>query len=150
MAGRLYARPLTLEDQEALAEIDERYALCFGLERVVTPGSLGFYARSGHAFVSCYDERPSGFVLAHAVWNGSRPVVQASRLALQDAEDAESRAALVEALTRSAYDAAVYDIHLFHPDGDGAGGAVLAKCSYQPTAQTLFVRVLGSRAQKEA
>lgn len=145
MAGRSYARALSADDVEVLAPIDRAYAERYGLEPVATPGSLSFYARSGHAFVAVREDEVTGFVLAHAVWDGFRPVVQASRVAVADSEDAASRAALLAALTKSAYDAAVYDLLILQPGRDEAGKRALLEQRYQPSDTAVFRRALGSR-----
>lgn len=148
MAGRTYARPLTVEDGEALREVDQLYALRYGLEPALTRGSLSFYARSGHAFVAERDGEPCGFVLAQAVWNGTRPTVMATRLAVLADEDDEARAALIEALTKSAYDAAVYDLQVQLSALDTRTAAALRTKLYQDLPIHLYGRVLGSRGQQ--
>lgn len=150
MASRIYVRPLVADEAEAgaaLCALDAAYAKRHGLEPVLTPGSLSFYARSGHAFVAYADGAPSGFVLAQAVWSGERPVVQVSRLAAAEGDAASCRV-LVEALTKSAYDAAVYDIEVLHPDADAAGAEAWAAQAYRAAGRTVYRRVLGSRGRR--
>lgn len=149
MASRVYVRPLAdaAEAEAAIRATDAAYAERHGLEPALTRGSLSFYARSGHAFVAYADGEPSGFVLAHSVWSGERPVVQVSRLAAAEG-DAASRRALVEALTKSAYDAAVYDIEVLHPDADTAGAEAWTAQAYRAAGRTVYRRVLGSRGQR--
>ena len=141
-----FARPLDTEDEAALSPLDAAYAARFGLEPVVSAASLSFYARSGHAFVAVTDGDVRGFVLAHAVWNGARPVVQVSRLAAAE-DDNAAREALLDALTKSAYDAAVYDIQVLVPSDDSAVFGALESKRYTSKAVAVWERVLGSRGQ---
>lgn len=139
-------RPLTVDDRDALAELDEAYAREHALEPALTLASANFHARSGHSFVIEREGGPAGFVLAHAVWNGVRPVVRATRLACPAGDEA-AVTALVETLTKSAYDAAVYDLEVEVPDGDGMLRARLQAARYRPAPSTLFRRTLGSRGR---
>jgi hypothetical protein len=136
--------PLTVEDLEPLQALDEGYAQTHGVEPHLTLASANFHARSGHSFVVERDDRPVGFVLAHAVWNGVRAVVRATRVVVEGA-DGGARAALVETLTKSAYDAAVYDLEVEVPDSDEALGASLGAERYRAAPSRLFRRTLGSR-----
>jgi hypothetical protein len=147
MDSLTHARPLTPDDQERLEPIDRAHTLLFGLEPVVTRGSVSFYVRSGHAFVSQRAGQVTGFVLAHAVWNGQRPVVQVNRLAVAEAGDHASRLALLEAVTKSGYDAAVYDIQVQLVAHDSAGRLALEAKQYHATPLMIFERVLGSRGR---
>lgn len=142
-----FARPLTPEDDERLSAIDAAYAESLGLELMVSKASISFYARSGHAFVAITEGEESGFALAHAVWNGARPVVQVSRLAVSSAHATEAREALLEAVTKSAYDAAVYDIHVFVPGADEGAATALESKAYKTVPITVWQRILGSRGQ---
>ena len=142
-----FARPLTPEDDELLEPIDVSYAKTLGLEPIVSKASISFYARSGHAFVAITEGEASGFVLAHAVWNGARPVVQVSRLAVMNENDTEAREALLEAVTKSAYDAAVYDIHVYAPALDKGASTALETKDYTSVPITVWQRILGSRGQ---
>lgn len=150
----VFARPLEGDDLGALLAIDRAYAAAHGVDPVVTRGSVAYFQRSGHAFVALRRGDLLGFVLAHAVWNGQRPVVMADRLAVRDAgpdragpERSEVRLALIEALTKSAYDAAVYDIVVVAPEADHAAQAALLGRSYRRTPLVLLSRTLGSRGQ---
>ena len=137
-------RPLTVDDLDALVPLDVAYAERHGLEARLTLASATFHARSGHSFVLENGGDVAGFVLAHAVWNGERPVLRATRLV---AEDHEARAALAETLTKSAYDAAVYDLEVEVPDDDPALGESLGGARFRPAPSTLFRRTLGSRGE---
>ena len=152
MAVLTFARPLTPEDQEALEPLDRGYAAQYNLEPVVTKSSVSFYVRSGHAFVAVRGGEAVGFVFAQAVWNGTRPTVYVNRLAVVVAADTHidtgAREALLEAVTKSAYDAAVYDLQVQVPEADGGAAGALAAKSYALTSERLYSRVLGSRGQE--
>lgn len=148
----LRLRPPQEADLDALAAIDGGYGARFGVEPVVNAASLRYFARSGHAFVAervAPDGTAScrGFVLAHAVWGGDRAAVQTSRLATAEAEESAVTAALLAALTKSAYDAGVYDLSVTLPRGDTALGDALAQATFQQDASVTFRRALGSRAR---
>lgn len=137
-------RPVEVDDLEGLAPLDAAYAAAHGLAPAVTRAALAFYARSGHAFVLGPAAAPRGFVLAHAVWDGARPTVAVARL-VADGGDPTVLAALLEAVVKSAYDAAVYDVVAEVPAGDAAATTALgAPWSERPVRR--FERVLGSRA----
>ena len=136
-------RPLTVDDLDALAGLDAAYAERHGVEPRLTLASATFHARSGHSFIlEAEGGAAEGFVLAHAVWNGERPVVRATRLV---AEESGARAALAESLTKSAYDAAVYDLEVEVPDDDAGLGESLGGARFRPAPSRLFRRTLGSR-----
>ncbi len=145
----VFARPLTQDDEEMLAELDKGYAEKVKLEPILSRGSLHFYIRTGHSFVSVKAGEVTGFVLAQAVWNGTRPTLHVSRLAVADLADTESRLALLEAVTKSAYDAAVYDLQVQHPSADEQGLSALAEKQYVEKPLRIFERVLGSRSMKQ-
>lgn len=148
MAALTYARPLEPDDGERLAVIDQSYALAYGLEPVLTRASLGFFVRTGHAFVAERGGEAVGFALAQAVFNGTRPTVQLARLAVGDPRDTAACEALLEAVTKSAYDAAVYDLWVLVPTGDGAAREALYAKAYAPLELSLYARTLGSRGQR--
>lgn len=144
----IHARPLDAEDGASLRAIDESYADAHGLEPCVTLASLRFFARSGHAFTAVDDlGAVRGFVLGHAVFDGERPTVRAVRLATPPPGDEAALRALLRALTKSAYDAGVYDLRLDVPRTDLAGSAALAFEDYRPRNEVPFGRTLGSRGQ---
>lgn len=143
-----FARPLAQEDEERLVAIDQSFSQNLGLEAFLTRSSLHFYVRTGHSFVAMRSGQATGFVLAQAVWNGTRPTVYVNRLALADLSDYQSREALLEAVIKSAYDAAVYDLWLQHPQQDREGLKSLAGKSFYEKEIRTFERVLGSRGQK--
>ncbi len=137
-------RPLEVDDGAALAAIDVDHAGRAGHDPVATRGALSFYARTGHAFVVEDAEGVRGFALAQAVWDGTRPTVQLQTLAT-DAADPEARAALLEAVTKSAYDAAVYDLVARAPHGDPALHELLEREGWRAEPVALLRRTLGSR-----
>jgi hypothetical protein len=137
-------RPLEVDDGDAPAALDAHHAARAGHEPVATRGALSFYARSGHAFVAEDGEGVRGFAFAQAVWDGTRPTVQLQTLATE-AADAEARAALLEAVTKSAYDAAVYDLVARAPHGDPALHELLEREGWRAEPVSLLRRTLGSR-----
>jgi Protein of unknown function (DUF1999) len=143
-----FARPLSQDDEEALSSIDQSFAKVLGLEPFLTRSSLHFYVRTGHSFVAVRDGQATGFVLGQAIWNGTRPVIYVNRLAVRDLNDDDSRLALLEAVTKSGYDAAVYDLWVQHPLEDTQGFKALADKSYQEKPLRIFERILGSRGQE--
>ncbi len=145
-----HARPLEVDDGPELASIDLAYAEAHGLEPAVTPGSLRFFERAGHAFVAIRGGEAVGFVLAQAVFDGERAVVRSSRLASRPPGDDDALAALLRALTKSAYDAGAYDLCVALPSADLAGAAALAGATYARATTTVFERRLGSRGNAGA
>jgi hypothetical protein len=143
----IFARPLSQDDEKLLTEIDKSYAESVGLQPFLSRSSLHFYVRTGHSFVAVKAGQPTGFVLAQSVWNGTRPTVYVNRLAVADVADTASRLALLEAVTKSAYDAAVYDLQVLHPLADEQGLAALAEKQYGERPFRVYERVLGSRGQ---
>ena len=138
-------RPLDVDDLERLAPIDAAAAARAGGAPALTPGGMAFYARTGHAFVAETGDAPRGFCLAQAIWDGRRPTLRLATLAVADAADGEAREALLEAVTKSAYDAAVYDLVAELPEGDEAAHRLLAREGWSPEPVRLFRRTLGSR-----
>lgn len=143
-----FARPLSQDDEDTLVAIDQSFSKILGLEPFLTRSSLHFYVRTGHSFVSMRSGQPTGFVLAQAVWNGTRPSVYVNRLAVADLSDTESREALLEATIKSAYDAAVYDLWIQHPQKDAQGVNSLATKSFNEKEIQIFERILGSRGKQ--
>jgi len=135
-------RPVETDDLRELEALDAAYAARHGVEAMVTPGSLAFYARTGHAFVAQRGGRAVGLALAQAVWDGVRPTVRLVRLVGEPA----ARSVLAEAVVKSAYDAAVYDLQAEVAGDDPALGALLAASGWSERPVRSFVRVLGARA----
>ncbi len=147
MARLTFARALSQDDEDELEPIDQFYAQHFGLEPIMTRSSLNFYTRTGHAFVAVKEGEVTGFAFAQSIWNGTRPTVYLNRLAVADLDDSESRLALIEAVTKSAYDAAVYDLQVHLPKGDKSGIRALSDKGYSEVEVVSFSRILGSRGQ---
>lgn len=139
----LLVRPLTVDDLEDLLSLDERYTREANCEEMVSDGSLSFFERSGHSFLLEEGGEAIGFLLAQAVWDGRRPTVMVRRYW---ARDDRGRRALLEAVTKSAYDAGVYDISVEQPQDDRDGEKALAACGYSPRRTRLYSRVLGARS----
>jgi len=140
-------RPLEADDLEALRALDSAYAERCGVAPMIDMATVRHHARSGHAFVAYRDDAPApcAMVLAHTVWDGSRPVVRASRLVAHD-DDPVLLDRLLGALVKSAYDAAVYDLVVELPQADAAGRTSLHANGFGARAVQRFERVLGSRA----
>jgi len=141
-----HARPLESDDLPAVRTIDGAYARAYGLEPRATEASLRFFARTGHAFVAVGDGGVRGYVLAQAVFDGERPTLFTSRFASPPPGDGDALQALLRSLTKSAYDAGVYDLRVEIPAADAAGRAALQAESYLPAPTSVFQRQLGSRA----
>lgn len=141
----VHARPLSPEDGPLLSAIDDAAAERGGQGPLLNAGSLSFYARSGHAFVAIRDGEPCGFALAQAVWDGHRPTVRLRPLAVAEAADDAARDALLEAVTKSAYDAAVYDLLADADEGDAHLRSRLTRADWRPEPVRTFRRTLGSR-----
>ncbi|MVN87801.1 DUF1999 domain-containing protein [Deinococcus sp. HMF7620] len=105
--------------------------------------ALKFYERSEHSFVAEEDGQLHGVVLAQSVWQGDRPTVLVRTLTTRPGAAPEVAASLLHATVKSAYDAAVYEVHFaLTPDLAGAAlqeEAVVTGC--------YAVCHLGTRAQ---
>lgn len=74
--------------------------------------ALKFYERSEHSFVAENKEgHVCGFILAQSVWQGDKPIVLVRTL-LHMTQGDEVAQGLLHATVKSAYDCAVYEIHL--------------------------------------
>lgn len=150
-----FAKVISQDDEDALAAVDQAYAAQYGVEPLIQRSSLSFFERTGHAFTVLHAEKVVGYVFAQAIFNGTRPTVFVSRLAVQVDDDQvdgdqvaeEARAVLVEAITKSAYDAAVYDLLVLLPEADSAAQQAFAQNQYDEGKLTALVRTLGSRGQ---
>jgi hypothetical protein len=138
-------RLLNVDDQVTLTRFDEDYSSSLGLPPVLSRASAQFYARSGHSFVAGGAGTVLGFVLGHAIWTGGRPVGRTERLAASGPDAGRTRAALLAALVKSAYDAGVYDLLVEQPLADGAAAAALSAAAFQQQEVRLYSRTLGSR-----
>jgi len=135
-------RPLDVSDLDALRAFA---AATPGVGEAPGRGAVAFYARTGHAFVAETDAGVRGFAFAAAVWDGERPTVRLARLAFGGDDVDAVRAALLEAVTKSAYDAAVYDLVAEVAEDDAATAAWLRQAQWRARPVTTFVRTLGSR-----
>lgn len=150
-----FAKVISQDDEDALTAVDQAYAAQYNVEPLIQRSSLSFFERSGHAFTVLNAGELNagevvGYVFAQAIFNGTRPTVFVSRLAVQVDDDtlaAEARAVLVEAVTKSAYDAAVYDLLVLLPEADSAAQQAFAQNQYDEGKLTALVRTLGSRGQ---
>jgi len=140
----LQLRPVEVDDLAALEPLDAAYAARHGVAPVVAAASLAFYARTGHAFLAHGGAGPLGLVLAQAVWDGVRPTVRLARLLGEPA----ARRALAEAVVKSAYDAAVYDLVAEVPAGDTELADLLLAGGWGERSVRRFERALGSRAPR--
>lgn len=158
MSYLVFARPLdnmlSPSEYEKLQAIDRAYAEAMQLEPQLSPSSLSFYSRTGHAFIAVKgainEGEIQGFVLAQSIWNGTRPTVRVTYLAVANMDDIATREALLEAVTKSAYDAAVYNIHISIPEADSGCQQALNHKSYLPVAKKIFARQLGSLTAKSS
>lgn len=152
-----YARPLSIDDLDELLAIDVEYAAARGLEPLVSLASLHLYQRAGHAFVAhAGDETASaarresspatGFVLAQAIWGGDRATVSVQRIALKREADETAALALVKALTKSAYDAGVYQLEVSLPAADVAARRAFESEQFVTLPNVVLARGLVSRA----
>ena len=143
--GPVVLRPVEVIDLDALRALEAAYAARTGVATSIDRAGLHHVARSGHAFVATRAAEVCGMVLAHAIWDGSRPVVSATRL-VAAGDDPWVLARLLEALVKSAYDAAVYDVVVDLPETDAAGRAAVEAGGFAEQPLRRYGRVLGSRA----
>ena len=125
-------RVFTEDDFEAMSELDllvqrqdpiwdalpEREQA--GRLRTSLP-ALRFYLRSEHSFIAeeraTGDETPggllTGIIFAQSVWMGDKPIILVTACLVRPSlqEGGETAAGLLHAVIKSAYDAAVYEIH---------------------------------------
>ena len=82
-----FAKVISQDDEDALAAVDQAYAAQYGVEPLIQRSSLSFFERTGHAFTVLHAGRVVGYVFAQAIFNGTRPTVFVSRLAVQVDDD---------------------------------------------------------------
>ncbi len=107
---------------------------------------LSFYERSEHSFAAEEDGKIWGFILAQSVWQGDKPIVLIRTLSVAPESLPEITLGLFHATTKSAYDAAVYELHfplLPHLEQAGQQDGIFALGQYA-------VRHLGTRAATAA
>lgn len=85
--------------------------------------ALRFFERSEHSFVAEKGGLLIGAIFGQSVWQGDHPIVLISRLwvspSLQNPQPAaalEVARSLLKVCSKSAYDAAIYELHLAVPD----------------------------------
>lgn len=130
------------DDYEALAALDRMH------QRRLDPGfeaqpereqagrlrtslaALRFYQRSEHSFVAAEAEL-MGAMLAQSVWMGDKPIILVTATLLHDQAPPQTASGLLHAVVKSAYDAAVYEVHFevtpqlegaLHDEGAHLGG----------------------------
>lgn len=74
--------------------------------------ALRFFERSEHSFVADDDGKVVGALFAQSVWQGDRPTVLISRVWTAQGAPQGTAAGLLKACSKSAYDTAVYEVHL--------------------------------------
>lgn len=134
---------LTLEDHafEGLGERERAGRVRTGL------AALRFFARSEHSFCALVpgvaDEPvPAlGYVLAQSVWQGDRPIVWVASLRAHPDAPGATVAGLLHACVKSAYDAAVYEVHLA---ADSALWPVAEREGFRDSGERHVVRRLGT------
>jgi hypothetical protein len=140
---------LNLTDDPNFTALPERERA--GRLRTSLP-ALRFYSRSEHSFVSTPDlytnpEQPTlvyGFVLAQSIWMGDKPILWISSLRAHPDAPGGCLAGLLHAVTKSAYDSAVYEIHLA---ADASLETLAHREGYKDAGLKHLVRYLGTRAE---
>jgi hypothetical protein len=130
-------RPFTEEDLDRLNQLAG--------ERPLSLGALRFFARTGHSFLAEEGERPLGFALAQAVWQGEATTVLITRI---EGEGEEVLQGLLRAVVKSAYDAGVYEVALHLDPSRKALERALLEEGFAVGPLVLCVRVLGSRGAR--
>ncbi len=117
-------RAFTSADFEALAALDLAIARAADSAFDTLPereregrlrtslAALRFYERSEHSFVADDDGRLVGAILAQSVWQGDRPTVLVSRVLVAPDAPEDTARGLLRVCAKSAYDTAVYEMHL--------------------------------------
>lgn len=141
-------RPLEATDLDVLRGLEGAYAARTGAAAAIDRAAVHHLARSGHAFVAARAGGVCGMVLAHTIWDGSRPVVSVTRL-VAAGDDPRVLERLLEAVVKSAYDAAVYDLIIDLPRADAAGRSAVEAGGFAALPVRRYGRVLGSRAAAE-
>ena len=137
-------RPLCTEDEGALIPIDLAYSTAYLVNTIIGRAQLSFYVRTGHAFVAEETGIVSGFILAHAIWDGARPSVRIRRV-VSSGNQSDVVAALLGAVIKSAYDSGVYNIELEIVLRDKTSLSVLADQGFEMRPVALYGRRLGSQ-----
>lgn len=138
---------LSLHDDSNFMTLPERERQ--GRLRTSLP-ALRFYSRSEHSFVSTTDlytdpEVPTtvyGYVFAQSIWMGDKPILWVSSLRVHQDAPGGCAAGLLHAVTKSAIDSAVYEIHLA---SDTHLESIAHREGYKDGGLKHLVRYLGSR-----
>jgi hypothetical protein len=79
--------------------------------------ALRFLARTEHSFVAIDAESGvlHGFILAQSIWSGDKAIVWVVCLRIAATAPAECLPGLLHGCVKSAYDGAVYEVHLAAP-----------------------------------
>lgn len=112
-------------------------------ERPLSLAQVRFFARTHHSFLA-EGEAPLGFALAQALWQGEQATVLINRI---EGKSQEVLAGLIRAVTKSAYDAGVYEVALHVDPGRELLKEALLKEGFQVGPLVLAVRVLGTRGE---
>ncbi len=110
-------------DLEVLRGEDPSFDQLDPLERQsrirTSEAALKFYERSEHSFVAqdhTGDDQILGAIFAQSIWQGDKPCVWVSRLwVLNSSLSDKVGEGLLRACSKSAYDTAVYEVHLSLP-----------------------------------
>lgn len=148
-------RPIVEPDYPALAELDRLYQRQLDASFDTLPdreregrlstshAALKFYERSEHSFVADDGTGVQGFILAQSVWQGDKPIVLVRTVVTRPGMGEQVTLGLLRATVKSAYDCAVYEVHL-------SASAALMKAAAQEeahlTGQYAAIH-LGTRAQ---
>ena len=110
--GMSRIRPLDPDDGERLHDVFPALR-----EGMLSQKSLTFHARTDHSFVlEGQDGKLKGVTLAQSVWNGVEPELRVAGIWVAS-EKMEDTAILLDAVVKSAYDAAVYRLRFeMHED----------------------------------
>jgi hypothetical protein len=137
---------LWLTEDKAFLELSERERA--GRLRT-SLAALRFYSRSEHSFVATDALHPVeavttvyGFVLAQSVWMGDKPILWVSSVRVHQDAPAGCLPGLLHAVTKSAIDNAVYEVHLA---ADAHLEGVAHREGYKDAGHKHLVRYLGSR-----
>ena len=126
-------RVFTEDDFQAMSELDTLVQSHADTGWAALPGreqegrlrtslpALRFYLRSEHSFIAearaSGDETPGGLltgvIFAQSVWMGDRPIILVTACLVRPGSEqgGETAAGLLHAVIKSAYDAAVYEVH---------------------------------------
>lgn len=132
-------RSLEPDDGERLSEVFPSLRT-----DVLSQKSLSFHARTDHSFVlEGFDDQLKGVALAQSVWNGVEPELRVGGIWV-DSENVEDTSILLDAVVKSAYDAAVYRLRFDTQEGDLHIVSVLERTGWSREPIVVFTAQLGS------